>query len=278
MITNEQRIARLNGIGGSDMPIILGLSSYKTPYQLYLEKINPDVKEDSTTALQYWGNRLEDVIREEFEKRNNIIVTLPDTVTHKDHDFLLGNVDGYIKEWDCVLEVKNVSQFMAKEWGDENSDQIPLPYLVQVAHYCSVMNAKGAYIAALIGGNDYREYYYERDLALEERLIAAGKIFWNCVQTRTPPEPINIDDLRLKYPAHQPDKSIAANEPLLNELGELASVKLEIKKLNQLEERYKFNVMQFMGDAECLVNGNGEPIVSWKANKRGSRTFLVKGV
>jgi putative phage-type endonuclease len=278
MITELQRKARLNGIGGSDMPIILGLSTYKTPYQLYLEKISDCLSDDVQSALQYWGNLLEDVIREEFEQRNNVKVELHDTLTHKDHAFLLGNVDGYIKEWDCVLEVKNVSQFMAKEWGDENSDQIPLPYLVQVAHYCAVMNAKGAYIACLIGGNDYREYYYERDLVLEARLIAAATTFWDCVQTRTPPPAINIDDLRLKYPAHQPDKSIAANEPLLTELGELATVKLEIKKLNELEEKYKFNVMQFMGDAECLVNGSGEPIVSWKANKRGSRTFLLKGV
>ena len=38
MITEKQRQERKLGIGGSDMPIILGLSTYKTPYQLYLEK------------------------------------------------------------------------------------------------------------------------------------------------------------------------------------------------------------------------------------------------
>jgi hypothetical protein len=43
------------------------------------------------------------------------------------------------------------------------------------------------------------------------------------------------------------------------------------------EEQYKFNIMQFMQDAECLVDKEGRPIISWKANKRGSRTFLVKG-
>jgi hypothetical protein len=32
-----------------------------------------------------------------------------------------------------------------------------------------------------------------------------------------------------------------------------------------------------MQDAECLVDETGKPILSWKADKRGSRRFLLKG-
>lgn len=278
MITQEQREARKLGIGGSDMPIILGLSNYKTPYQLYLEKIGEVETGDEMTPLQYWGNRLEDVIREEFAKRNNLVVETPDTITHPMYDFLRANIDGFIPGLNAVLEVKCSSGFMASQWGEDGSDVIPMPYLVQVAHYCSVLNADCAYIAVLIGGNDYREYKYTRDLDLEFKVIDAAKKFWECVQTRTPPEPINQIDLKLMYPQHDPEKTVTIAPEVKEQLTTLVDTRFKIKALSEVEEKYKFNIMQFMKDAECLTDESGRPIVSWKANKRGTRTFLMKGL
>ncbi len=278
MITEQQREARKLGIGGSDMPIILGLSNYKTPYQLYLEKIGEAETNHEMTPYQYWGHALEGVIRDEFAKRNNVAVETPDTIVHPFHDFLRGNVDGFIPDWNAVLEVKCSAGFMAHEWGEDGSDTIPMSYLVQVAHYCSVLNADCAYIAVLIGGNDYREFKYTRDLELESTVIDAAKKFWECVQTRTPPEPINQIDLRLMYPKHDPEKTKTIAPEVKEQLTTLLDTRFKIKALSEVEEKYKFNIMQFMQDAEVLVNETGQPVVSWKANKRGSRAFLLKGI
>lgn len=278
MITEQQREERKLGIGGSDMPIILGLSSYKTPYQLYLEKIGEVDTSQEMTEFQYWGHALEGIIRDEFAKRNNVVVETPDTCVHPFHDYLRGNVDGFIPAWNAVLEVKCSSGFMAHEWGEDGSDTIPMQYLVQVAHYCATLNADCAYIAVLIGGNQYREFKYTRDLQLEAALIDAAKKFWECVQTRTPPEPINQIDLKLMYPKHDPEKTKTIDTEVKEQLTTLADTKFKIKALSEVEDKYKFNIMQFMKDAECLVDDSGKPIVSWKANKRGSRTFLMKGM
>lgn len=277
MITNKQREERMLGIGGSDMPIILGLSSYKTPYQLYLEKTGQVETSIEMTEPQYWGSQLEGVVRNEFAKRNNVQVETPETITHPFHDFLRGNIDGFIPEWKAVLEVKCASAFMAQEWGEDGSDVIPLQYLVQVAHYCAVTNADCAYIAVLIGGNDYRQYKYTRDPALEERVINEAAAFWECVQNNTPPLPVNQVDLRLMFPKHDPDKIKTVEPVIAEQLTTLADTRFKIKQLSEMEDKYKFNIMQFMEDAEVLVDGEGKPIVSWKANKRGSRTFLMKG-
>lgn len=121
MITQEQKEQRKLGLGGSDIPIILGLSSYKTPYQLYLEKKEISKNGDELSSVQYWGNQLESIIRDEFAKRNNVTIELPDTIIHPFHDFMRANIDGYIKEWDAVLEVKCAGQFMAYEWGEDLS-------------------------------------------------------------------------------------------------------------------------------------------------------------
>ena len=279
MITEKQRQERKLGVGGSDMPIILGLSSYKTPYQLYLEKIGEEVQEDEEESeLQYWGNRLERIIIEEFSIRNNLKVEKPDTLIHPIYDFMRCNLDGYIPEINAVLEAKNVIQFKAYEWGESETDKIPIPYLVQVAHNCHVANTDYGYVACLIGGNKYGQYLYTRDLELEERLFQEAKKFWDCVQNRTPPAPIKQIDLKLMFPKHDPEKMLPINNEVQEQLTHMMNNRFEIKKLSELEEQYKFNIMQFMGNAECLVNNEGKPIVSWKSNKRGVRTFLLKGV
>ena len=278
MLTEQQRQERKLGIGGSDMPIILGLSNYKTPYQLYLEKIGESETTKEESQLQYWGHQLEGIVRDEFSKRNNVVVETPGTIVHPDYDFLRGNIDGYIPSLKAVLEIKCSNSFMAHQWGEDGSDVIPMQYLVQVAHYCALMNADFAYIAVLIGGFDYREYKYTRDAALETFVIESARKFWECVQTREAPEPINQIDLRLMFPKHDPEKTLTVDETVIEQLTTLVDTRFKIKQLSEIEDKYKFNIMQFMKDAECLTDESGRPLVSWKANKRGSRTFLVKGL
>jgi putative phage-type endonuclease len=277
MITEQQRIERQLGIGGSDMPIILGLSSYKTPYQLYLEKISETLPEDEQSEQQYWGSQLEGIVRDEFAKRNNVTVETPDTISHPDYDFLRGNIDGFIPEWNAVLEVKCANQFSAKQWGDEGSDAIPMQYLVQVAFYCMITNADCAYIAVLIGGNDYRQFKYQRNIELEGMLKEKALEFWKRVENKQPPAATAQIDLRLMFPLHAPEKIKPINEPIAEQLTKLSEIKNKIKALSIDEEIHKFNIMKYMEDAEALTDGE-ETLVTFKANKRGSRSFLLKGV
>jgi putative phage-type endonuclease len=278
MITKQQQEERKMGIGGSDMPIIMGLSSYKTPYQLYLEKTGLIESKQETNEFQYWGNQLEGIVRDEFAKRHNVLVETPETIVHPFYDFLRGNIDGFVPEHNAVLEVKCSSSYMSNHWGEDGSDIIPMQYLVQVAHYCAITNADKAYIAVLIGGNDYREYTYHRDAQLEQHVIDAAKKFWDCVQNKIPPEAAKEIDLRLMYPKHDPNKVKTIAPEVEEQLTTLSETRFKIKQLSEVEDQYKFNIMQFMQDAECLVNADGQPIVTWKANKRGSRTFLMKGM
>ena len=95
MLTEAQRLDRINGIGASESPIIMGYSSYKTPYELYLEKTGiVKTEEDDETELQYWGNKLEPLIIQRFEEENNLKVTFPDTIYHPKYPYIFANLDG----------------------------------------------------------------------------------------------------------------------------------------------------------------------------------------
>jgi putative phage-type endonuclease len=276
-LSNQKLEERKLGIGGSDMPIILGLSNYKTPYQLYIEKKGITPVNEKMSPLQYWGNRLEGIIRDEFSIRNEVSVHVPDTLIHPFYEYLRANIDGYIVEWDSILEIKCSSQYMAHEWGEDGSDIIPMAYLVQVAHYCAVMNIKHAYIAVLIGGHDYRQFKYTRDLILEKTLVDSARLFWEAIQNDNAPPAINQIDLKMMFPINAPGKSINISEDVYNHFKNLSEVKAKIKELQEIEEQSRFNIMNYMSDAECLVDEAGKPLVTWKTNKRGSRTFLLKG-
>lgn len=279
MLTQQQKEDRKLGIGGSDVAIILGLSSFKTPYELYLEKTGVKEIQYEETPQQYWGNVLEPIIIAEYQKRHpGEIVGFPDTLVHPFYDFMRANVDGYIESTNTVLEAKSSSAFMSSEWGESGSDVIPLGYLVQVAHYVSCFNADKADIALLLGGNDYREFIYKRDYELEQTVINACKDFWDCVNNLMEPRLAEISDLKLKYGNSTPGKSVLMDDKIADLMPKFSEVKQQQKKLTEIEKDYKFTLIEFMKDAEHIVDGDGNPVVAYKSNKRGTRSLLLKGV
>lgn len=293
MLSDEQRSQRNLGIGGSDMAIILGLSSYKSAYQLYLEKAGFIETTFEQTPNQEWGNRLEPVIRNKFAELNEVDILAPtadeqfsppckrvkydlDTIVHPLYDFMRANLDGFIPSLNAVLETKCSNSFMAGEWGEDGTDFIPMQYLVQVAHYVSCTNADKAIIAVLIGGYDYREFTYHRDLALESSIIQSASDFWEAVQTKKPPPPSRISDFKLMYPKPTDGKIIASDLDSSEAIKEIFVLRQKKEELEKLEESCKFKLMEYMKDCECLVDENGKTLATWKSDKRGIRSFKPK--
>lgn len=277
MLTEEQRKQRINGIGASDTPIIMGYSSFKTPYQLYLEKTGVITAEDDFTELQYWGNALEPLILRRFEEENNVKISHPDTVYHPTHPYIFANLDGWVDSERAVVEAKCANSFQRGKWDSACSDGIPLQYLVQLAKQCAITDASRGYCAVLIGGMEYMQFTYERDKALEDLIIQADVDFWECVTTRREPDAINTSDCRLKYNQPHPDKVVETTFKTSHALNELIKIKSQSKLLAENEDFQKMQLMNHLGNSEYLVGQEGEILVSWKANKKGTRVFNIKG-
>jgi len=176
----------------------------------------------------------------------------------------------------AVVEAKCANSFQKKEWDVATSDGIPLSYLIQIAKQVAITDADRGYCAVLFGGNEYMQFVYERDLALEDLIIKSDIEFWNCVQNRIEPDPINTNDCRLKYNSPNPDKVAESSYKITNAFCELANLKLELKRLSVVEDKLKMVIMSHMGNAEYLVEQQGEVIATWKANKKGTRVFNMK--
>lgn len=276
MLTDEQRLRRNQGLGASDTPIIMGYSSYKTPYQLYLEKIGEIEVNEELTEQQYWGNALEPIILKRFEEENGVKLTYPDTVYHPKYPFIFANLDGWIASEGAVVEAKSANSFQRKEWDMALTDGIPLVYLLQIAKQCMVTNANRGYCAVLIGGMEYKQFIYERDKALETLILEADLDFWKCVQNHIEPPPLNTSDCRLKFPRPSPDKIVNSTYELQNNLIALQDVKQKIKEFEETEDAYKMHIMSYMGDAEYLMGFEGEILATWKATRKGTRVLNIK--
>jgi len=168
---------RGSGLGGSDAGPIAGLSKYRTPLDVYLDKKGVPRENGSMEAAE-WGTILEPVLLDQYaqrtgrlvigrDKRGAIVVYHPDgtegligdlpdechrflrlldTLRHPEHTFMMCHLDGIALNPDTleperIIEAKTSSAFLASEWGDEGSDHIPDAYVVQCQHNAEVARA-----------------------------------------------------------------------------------------------------------------------------------------
>jgi len=175
---------RNKGIGGSDVAAIMGISKYRTPVEVWMEKRGLKEPADlSDKEAVEWGNRLESIVRDKFAETHPelMVMELPASLVSRERPWAHANLDGCVKngdgEWG-VLEIKTVGKNREKDWADG----VPDYYLTQVTHYLSVTGWKYAWVAALIGGQHYVEFKVMRDEDDVAMVESAVDTFWNdCV-------------------------------------------------------------------------------------------------
>lgn len=257
---------RKTGIGGSDASVVCGINKYKTPIELWMEKLN-NLPPQEAGESAYWGTQLESIVREEFTKRTGIEVSLvKQLLQSEEHPFMLANLDGVCNDplyGDCIFEAKTASAFKANEW----EDSIPDEYMLQIQHYMAVTGYKAAYIAVLIGGNTFRWRLVERDEELIAMLIELETRFWGYVKNGTPP-PIDGSEACARYLAEKYSESIANKtvelpfevEKLFKDYNAACEKLDKITEEKQLAEN---KLKQLLGNNEVgTIGGN---IVSWKS-------------
>jgi len=259
--------ARKKGIGGSDAGAILGVSPWKTPLQVYMDKVGAtDPIQDNDSM--FWGRTLEPVIRQRYADVTNRKVVVPDTlITHPKFEFMIGNLDGITSD-NRVLEIKTARS--AEGWGEPGSNEIPDSYMIQVQHYMLITAIPVADVAVLIGGSDFRIYEVPAEPELMELMIEKETGFWSRVINRDPPEPITYQDMLLKYGRTSKESRIQADAVAMAAVARLK----EIKAIAKEEDELKTVIMAAFGESDTLMDNN-KVLATWKAGN-GSKRFNAK--
>lgn len=271
---------RTGFIGGSDVAAILGISKWKSAYQLYQEKIGelvetPDPARDRVLKR---GKRLEPVVVEmlidELKDRGHD-VRVEDRNNHyndDEHKYLACELDMelVIDGEEMNGEIKTVHPFAARDWGEPGSDEIPIYYAAQVMHGLMIKPRRRAIVAALVGADDLRIHFIDRDEETISAIRSKEIEFWQRVQDRNPPPPSSPEDIKRLYPKDD-GEVIEANEEIISICQWIRDSKKEMKMLEEQIEAASAKVKAHMGTASTLYF-MGSKIASWKSNKESKVT------
>jgi putative phage-type endonuclease len=273
MLTEKQKTERRSGIGGSDAAVVCGLSRFKTPYDLYLEKtseLDPDDSDNKETENEkiYFGNLLEDIVANEYARRTGNKVAVEENVLrNKNYPWMLANIDRLIKNKKGVLECKTSDALFTRLWGESYTDNFPDEYLLQCAHYAIVLDVEFVDLAVLIGGNNFRIYTYKRNYELEKKLIEKEKQFWhNNVLPRIPPDPITSDEAS-KIWNNSKKEAVMATMEVKQTVNDLTIIKKQIDELMKQKEEKELLIKSTLKDKEELEDEYGNLLLSWRSQE-----------
>lgn len=217
-------------IGGSDIPIIMGISPFKKRFDLLLEKAG--LKENDFNGNEYteYGNILEPKIRDFInEKYSKNFVEYK-----KINGDIRCHLDGYDEDMEIgVLEIKTTSQI------HDNLDDYKV-YLVQTLFYMQETNKNKGMLAVYhrpddfnenfdktrlsvygIDINDYKDLLEQINKAVDKFRIDLAKVKENPFITEEELLPVDLTELSNKVVA------------LENQLAEMKKIEAQAKDLKE---------------------------------------------
>ena len=274
------------GIGGSDIGVIMGHSSFKSPYDLFLEKTQNIIEIENFNMRR--GSSLEPTIIKAYLQttgdrsvscdqainqfiRTGVILEHDDPIMFSvtSNPILKGSPDGLIltdrQPGLGVLEAKAPSSQVYRKIKREG---LPDSWNDQVQWYMHILGLKWASVAVFSA--EYWELHIipvKADPEYQAELVIAGVAFWeeHVVLNRSPNITLDEPETGLK------GKVVKVNSVVWYEVGEEYLIAKELAaqaqaRLNNIKGRFK----KFIGDAYC-VEGNG-----FRVFKKPFRVFNYK--
>lgn len=190
---------RHHGLGGSDAASIVGLSSWKTARDLWLEKTGEkELTGIADNEFMAKGRRLEPAIREVYKAMHpdrKVTYHPFDMLYLPEHPFIFATLDGEVVDETGrygVLEIKTSNPRSKTEWS-KWENQVPRAYYIQCLHEMLSSGYEFVDLFAFIFRQDgdfvAREYRFEREECKEDIawLLEQETAFWQSVEQKKLP-------------------------------------------------------------------------------------------
>lgn len=198
----EWQNKRKEGIGGSDVAAILGMSAWKTPLKLYQLKVG-EIEDEPAGEAADRGTKMEPEIVRLFTERTGLEVGPGDEFLRHPRwpeVPIQANTDGTILQPDGkppgILECKTAGEMTQSALNFENG-RLPTAYALQVQAYLAVTGYRWGALAAMIGPRydfDWKPdqcrlkiLSFRPNPEVIQMIEEVCADFWRCVVNRTPP-------------------------------------------------------------------------------------------
>lgn len=262
------------------MAAVLALSPYKTAVQLWQEKTGraePDKPDKMRQRAMDRGKKLEPVVVEmaiDRLREQGHTVDLIGTnkrYQHPDYPFLSCEIDFELMLDDehVTGDCKTSTGFMRNQWGEEQTDEVPVHYACQFMHGLNLTGRNRCCCAALIGLDDVKIYWVERDQATIDFMQKKAVDFWeNHVLKDIPPDPVKFEDVSLIFPADNGEAIEASPDIVLN-VRELLNIKDEINQLSDRADELKLSIAEYISP-HARLEFFGRTIATWRTQSHST--------
>jgi len=268
---------RLEGIGGSDAAAACGLSPWKTAYGLWLEKtgtVEIDAESEEEKHLK-WGRLIEEPVMLAAREETGLPIA--------PYRFMCFNAalpwafydpDGVVGD-DGIFEAK-IANGKSDEWGQPGTDEIPMPYLLQVQHGMAVMGKTFALLAVSRWGRWPDIYRVERHEGLIASLMRKEATFWDRVERNQEPpmaweHPQASAEIQAAYPGTD-GSTIDLPEDAARWHVNIVEANAEIATAEAVKSRFLGKIRKAMGQSAIGMLPDGTAYTR-KADKNG-KTML----
>lgn len=231
--TKEWLDKRKNYVTSTDASILMGVNPWKTPHQLWCEKMDLTTPTQENEAMRE-GRRLEPFARELFISHTGIQIR-PD-VRFQGH--LMASLDGITDKGEMVVEIKCGKG--AFDRAKENV--IPDYYKAQMQHQMATADAERAIYFAF-WDNAYVSIDVDRDQKWIDEYLPISKEFHNCL--------INFDPPEMK----ENDFFVLENAEDIEILKQLAIIHEHTKMLKESADSLKNRLFAKYGDKNIRSGG-----------------------
>src|SRR5271169_444311 len=174
---------RLQGIGSSDAPVIMGDGAFKTLKKLWSIKTGR-AKESCGGPAARRGHELERLARRAYEARMEIQME-PACLVHDRLQWMRASLDGVSFDGSIVLEIKCPWNERGQEAAREG--RVPSQYYAQLQHQLEVSGAQEAHYWSFDGADGIL-VKVQPDQHYIARLVEAEADFWQRVLEKQWPE------------------------------------------------------------------------------------------
>ena len=256
----EQWLAeRRKGIGGSDIAALLGISPFKTPVDLWMDKTGRADPVPDNPAMRL-GRELEPAVLARYAEQTGRGVSHIGTL-----------VDGiYVANVDALAPGRIVEAKTSRHGWDD----VPEWYRAQVMWYLGFFPrvATGDIAALFLMDGSFHVYPVERDDATIAGMREIATDWWHrYVVADVAPPPMSEADCKALWTSHAASKTVVAVDGVRDSIANLKALKTEAKRIADEIERHEFAVMREMQDAEILTGPDGKKLATWRSNKDSDR-------
>jgi len=246
---NEWRLARQDGLGGSNASEVVGISPWRTPMDVYLEKTG-ELKPEELSWRMRWGNIGEAVAADLYAGETGRKIRQQPLRRHPEYPFLIANVDRQILAGTAgvtstgCLEIKSPS---LGNYSKMKARGLPDYAVIQLQHYLGVLGYSwGSF--AIFNPEDGPPIHFdmEADQGLIADLFEREIKFWTeHVVPRIPP-PMEPTSKPLDIPQVEGELITVDSDEWVKAATEFREARELKDTATELEETAKAKVQELM--------------------------------